>query len=220
MLPLEPSLAEQRRLAPLVGKHPHPDAIPVRHPWAPGLRALLRWDRGIDHWTHHVDRLPNYQLVVHIPFSEKHRDKSACWHLSRLLDGIGRFFRNQGEPWLAGWVIERRTPVHAHILLHLPQCPRLRHKFAAWLMKTFKMTPTGLPPMSVLRRKWTGKPVYLAPINDEIAYSGTGRHGLMGLVDYFAKSILRNSVPRCRGLRLGRVVGFSRALLARIGPLL
>lgn len=180
-----------------------------------------RWFEVMSTWQNSQLPQPTHQLVINLFDGKVVTPISAGQELRKHLDAIRKRITAAGYPWLAGWVIEVKHGIHAHVILHLPAAPDFRELFARWLMKRFGMHCNAK--WAALFRLQTanhGEPVHLGVITSAKSYRVTGRGGLDGLIDYCGKSIVEDCRKTSRGIVLGRQVGFSRTVgqLAGIEP--
>ena len=180
-----------------------------------------RWFEVMKAWQRSQLSQPTHQLVINLFQGEVVTPTSAGQELRKHLDAIRKKVVTAGYPWLAGWVIEVKHGIHAHIVLHLPSNPDFKEQFASWLMKRFSMQcDAKRSPLFQLQVANSGEPVHLGVVSSSKRYRVTGRSGLDGLIDYCGKSIVEDCRKTSRGIVLGRQVGFSSTAgqLAGIDP--
>lgn len=178
-----------------------------------GLKRWYRFEQTLEVWLESGFPSPTHHLVIHLGTDNPPRIDSVASELGEHLSEIRRRVTRAGAPWLAAWVIELKSGLHAHVLLYLPNDPKFLRRLAKWLMVRFGMPQEqGRSPLFVLRRVETGQPVHLSAISALRTYSVTGRAGAEGVADYISKSIARDCKRTSRGRILGRQVGCSTAL--------
>ncbi len=151
---------------------------------------------------------PNRHLTILMPRNEIRRvqgtGKAGSEYLrTDLFPAVRRFI----QPLYGMWVIEVRNGPHAHILLHVPPRPAsVEKRLSIWLLTRFGMDWDPVNPLAAIRQERMGTPVCLQEVDPSLSYLSAERTGFDGLVDYTAKSLVRNS---CRqgGRRTEWVLG-------------